>query len=70
MVSSWKELNSTTAQSVGRMASAPLSSGRPAICAVQGLVPDETVRAFARTFGGVEHRIELVRERRTRWHSP
>ena len=29
MVSSWKELNSTTAQSVGRMASAPLSSGRP-----------------------------------------
>jgi len=25
-------------------------------------VPDEVIRDFARTFGGVEHRIELVRE--------
>lgn len=41
-----------------------------AICAVQGLVPDETIRRFARTFGGVEHRIELVRERRgVRWYN-
>ena len=41
-----------------------------AVCAVQGLVPDETIRAFARTFGGVEHRIELVRERRgVRWYN-
>ena len=41
-----------------------------AICAVQGLVPDETIRSFARTFGGVEHRIELVRERRgVRWYN-
>ena len=41
-----------------------------AICAVQGLVPDGTVREFARTFGGVEHRIELVRERRgVRWYN-
>lgn len=32
-----------------------------AIAAVDGLVPDETIRRFARTFGGVEHRIELVR---------
>ncbi len=41
-----------------------------AICAVQGLVPDETIRAFAKTFGGVEHRIELVRERRgVRWYN-
>ena len=32
-----------------------------AILAVQGLVEDETVRNVARTFGGVEHRIELVR---------
>ena len=41
-----------------------------AICAVQGMVPDETVRAFAKTFGGVEHRIELVRERRgVRWYN-
>lgn len=32
-----------------------------AIAAVDGLVPDETIRSFARTFGGVEHRIELVR---------
>ena len=35
-----------------------------AIAAVDGLVPDETIRQFAKTFGGVEHRIELVRERR------
>ncbi|MBR1781321.1 MAG: UDP-N-acetylmuramoyl-L-alanine--D-glutamate ligase [Oscillospiraceae bacterium] len=33
-----------------------------AIGAVDGLVPDEVIREFARTFGGVEHRIELVRE--------
>ena len=32
-----------------------------AILAVEGLVSDETVRAVAATFGGVEHRIELVR---------
>ena len=32
-----------------------------AIAAVDGLVPDEIVRTFAREFGGVEHRIELVR---------
>lgn len=41
-----------------------------AICAVQSLVSDETIRSFARTFGGVEHRIELVRERRgVRWYN-
>ena len=32
-----------------------------AILAVDGLVSDETIRHVARTFGGVEHRIELVR---------
>lgn len=32
-----------------------------AIAAVEGLVSDETIRHVARTFGGVEHRIELVR---------
>ena len=32
-----------------------------AIGAVEGLVSDETVRSVATTFGGVEHRIELVR---------
>jgi UDP-N-acetylmuramoylalanine--D-glutamate ligase len=32
-----------------------------AIAAVEGLVEDETIRHVARTFGGVEHRIELVR---------
>ncbi len=32
-----------------------------AILAVEGLVPDEIVRKVAKTFGGVEHRIELVR---------
>ena len=41
-----------------------------AIAAVDGLVPDETIRDFARTFGGVEHRIELVRERGgVRWYN-
>ena len=32
-----------------------------AILAVEGLVEDETIRQVAATFGGVEHRIELVR---------
>ena len=32
-----------------------------AIAAVEGMVSDETVRHVAKTFGGVEHRIELVR---------
>ena len=32
-----------------------------AIAAVDGLVPDAVIRDFARSFGGVEHRIELVR---------
>ena len=32
-----------------------------AIAAVDGLVPDEVIHRFAREFGGVEHRIELVR---------
>ena len=32
-----------------------------AILAVEGLVEDETICSVAKTFGGVEHRIELVR---------
>ncbi len=32
-----------------------------AILAVDGLVSDEVIRQVAKTFGGVEHRIELVR---------
>lgn len=32
-----------------------------AIAAVDGLVPDEKIRSFAKEFSGVEHRIELVR---------
>ena len=32
-----------------------------AIAALDGLVPDEVIRAFAARFAGVEHRIELVR---------
>ena len=32
-----------------------------AIAAVSGMVPDETIDKLARTFAGVEHRIELVR---------
>lgn len=32
-----------------------------AIAAVDGLVPDDVIHTFARTFNGVEHRIELVR---------
>ena len=34
-----------------------------AILAVDGLVEYETIRQVARTFGGVEHRIEFVREK-------
>lgn len=33
-----------------------------AICAVEGYAGAEDIRAVARSFGGVEHRIELVRE--------
>ena len=41
-----------------------------AIAAVDGLVPDEVIRTFARDFGGVEHRIELVRNRNgVRWYN-
>ena len=41
-----------------------------AIAAVDGLVPDETIRDFAREFGGVEHRIELIRTRKgIRWYN-
>ena len=41
-----------------------------AIAAVDGMVPDETIRAVARTFPGVEHRIELVRTRRgVKWYN-
>ena len=32
-----------------------------AIAVVEGLVDDDTIRHVAKTFGGVEHRIELVR---------
>ena len=32
-----------------------------AIAAVEGLVSDEAIRSVAKNFGGVEHRIELVR---------
>ena len=41
-----------------------------AIAAVDGLVPDEIIRDFAREFGGVEHRIELIRSRKgVRWYN-
>lgn len=41
-----------------------------AIAAVEGLVPDEAIREYARTFGGVEHRIELVRTLKgVRWYN-
>jgi len=41
-----------------------------AVAAVDGLVDDETIRAVARTFNGVEHRIEPVRERRgVKWYN-
>lgn len=32
-----------------------------AIAALDGMVSDEVIRAFAKSFGGVEHRIEMVR---------
>ena len=41
-----------------------------AIAAVDGLVPDGIIRDFAREFGGVEHRIELIRTRKgVRWYN-
>ena len=41
-----------------------------AIAAVDGLVPDGIIRYFAREFGGVEHRIELIRTRNgVRWYN-
>lgn len=41
-----------------------------AIAAVDGLVQDGVIRDFAREFGGVEHRIELIRTRRgVRWYN-
>ncbi len=41
-----------------------------AIAAVDGLVNDEEIRTVAREFHGVEHRIELVRERRgVKWYN-
>ena len=41
-----------------------------AIAAVDGLASDECIRSFARDFGGVEHRIELIRERKgVRWYN-
>lgn len=41
-----------------------------AICAVDGLVPDGIIREFAQAFGGVEHRIELIRTRKgVRWYN-
>jgi len=33
-----------------------------ALCAVSGMVDDETFRGVARTFAGVAHRLELIRE--------
>ena len=38
-----------------------------AIAAVEGLVSDGTIRHVAKNFGGVEHRIELVRARYDRY---
>ncbi|MBE6963056.1 MAG: UDP-N-acetylmuramoyl-L-alanine--D-glutamate ligase [Ruminococcaceae bacterium] len=41
-----------------------------AIAAVNGLVPDDIIRNFAREFGGVAHRIELIRTHRgIRWYN-
>ncbi len=41
-----------------------------AIAVVEGLVPDDLIREFAREFGGVEHRIELIRTRKgVRWYN-
>ena len=41
-----------------------------AISAVDGMVSDDIIREFARSFGGVEHRIELIRTRNgVRWYN-
>ena len=38
-----------------------IENSMAAIAAVEGLVSDEVIRSVAKNFGGVEHRIELVR---------
>lgn len=38
-----------------------IENSMAAIAMVEGLVEDDTIRHVAKTFGGVEHRIELVR---------
>ena len=41
-----------------------------AICAVWGRVAPDSIRLFAKAFGGVAHRCELVRERKgVRWYN-
>ena len=41
-----------------------------AFAAVRGMVSYETMREIAKTFGGVEHRIELIRTRKgVRWYN-
>ena len=41
-----------------------------AIAALDGIVADGVIREFAREFGGVEHRIELIRTRHgVRWYN-
>ena len=41
-----------------------------AVAAVDGMVPDADIRTFARTFAGVEHRIEWIRTRNgVRWYN-
>lgn len=41
-----------------------------AIAVVDGMVPDDVIQDFARQFGGVEHRIELIRTRKgVRWYN-
>ena len=41
-----------------------------AISAVDGMVSDDIIREFAQSFGGVEHRIELIRTRNgVRWYN-
>ena len=41
-----------------------------AICAVWGTTPPKSIRGFARAFGGVAHRCELVRTRHdVRWYN-
>ena len=54
-------LEETVSALEGAADTVAFATGMAAIAAVEDLVGEETIRKVAKTFGGVEHRIELVR---------